>query len=81
MHHPDLVLLDMRMPVMDGWAFARAYRELPAPRAPIVVMTAAPDARHRAAEVEADGFVGKPFDLSELVSAVRSGLTKEAADP
>src|SRR5262245_51444402 len=38
--HPTLVLLDMRMPVMDGWAVARSLRESGA-RVPIVVMTAA----------------------------------------
>jgi CheY-like chemotaxis protein len=40
-----LILLDMKMPVMDGWAFAAAYRGLPGPHAPIVVMTAAHDSR------------------------------------
>jgi CheY-like chemotaxis protein len=79
-HRPDLILLDMRMPVMDGWAFAKTYREHPAPHAPIVVMTAAPDAGQRAAEVQADGFVGKPFDLPELVSMVKLSVSKGSAD-
>jgi CheY-like chemotaxis protein len=42
--HPDLILLDMRMPVMDGWTFARTYRQQAGPHAPIVVITAATDA-------------------------------------
>ena len=67
---PDLILLDMRMPVMDGWAFARAYRSRPGPHAPIVVLTAAPDASARAAEINANAHLGKPFDLDELIDVV-----------
>jgi CheY-like chemotaxis protein len=66
---PRLVLLDMRMPVMDGWAFAHALRERGlAP--PVVVMTAAADARRWAEEIGAIGVVPKPFAVSELISAV-----------
>ncbi len=68
--HPDLVLLDMRMPVMDGWEFARRYRAGPEPHAPIVVMTAARDAAQRAAEIDANGYLGKPFDVGELLALV-----------
>jgi CheY-like chemotaxis protein len=67
---PDLVLLDMRMPIMDGWEFARRYRARPEPPAPIVVLTAARDAAQRAAEIHADGFLGKPFDVESLLSLV-----------
>ena len=67
---PDLILLDMRMPVMDGWAFARAYRELPGPHAPIVVVTAAEDAALRATQVEAEGYLAKPFEIGALLAAV-----------
>jgi CheY-like chemotaxis protein len=66
----DVVLLDMRMPVMDGWAFARAYRERPGPHAPIVVLTAANDAASRAAQIQADAYLGKPFELDDLLSVV-----------
>lgn len=67
---PDLIVLDMRMPVTDGWEFARAYRERPGPHAPIVVFTAARDAAERAAEIDADGFLAKPFSLDELFAVV-----------
>ena len=67
---PDLILLDMRMPVMDGWTFAEKYRQQAGPHAPIVVITAATDAGQRAAEIEADGFLGKPFDLDDLLKLV-----------
>jgi two-component system, chemotaxis family, chemotaxis protein CheY len=68
---PDLILLDMAMPVLDGWGFARAYRETAGPRAPIVVMTAAWNAAERAAQVDADQYLAKPFDLDELLQIVR----------
>ena len=38
---PSLILLDLRMPVMDGWEFARQYRQTPGPHAPIVAFVAA----------------------------------------
>lgn len=68
---PDVILLDMRMPVMDGWQFADAYRKGPYIAAPIVVVTAARDVTERAAEISADGYLGKPFDIDELLSTVK----------
>lgn len=70
---PRLVLLDMRMPVLDGWGLARALskRQL---RLPILVMTAAQDARQWAAEIGAVGCLAKPFDLVELLDAVERVL-------
>jgi CheY-like chemotaxis protein len=66
----DLVLLDMRMPVMDGWAFAETYRQQPGQHAPIVVITAAADAAIRAAQIKAEDFLAKPFDLDDLLRVV-----------
>lgn len=68
--HPDIILLDMKMPVMDGWAFAAAYRDIPEPRASIIVVTAAQDAARWAEEIEADGVLAKPFDLDHLFAVV-----------
>jgi CheY-like chemotaxis protein len=67
---PDVILLDMRMPVLDGWAFAEAYRRRPGRRAPIVAMTAARDAPGGAAQIAATGYLAKPFDLAELLACV-----------
>lgn len=67
---PGVILLDMRMPIMDGWEFSRAYQRTPAPHAPIVVVTAARDAAARAAQIHADGYLAKPFDLEELLDIV-----------
>ena len=72
---PSLILLDMRMPVMDGWTFARAYRARPGPYAPILVLTAARDPETRAAEIQADGCLSKPFDLEDLLNLVERFTT------
>lgn len=66
---PSLVLLDMRMPVLDGWGFARALQERGV-KLPILVMTAAQNARRWAEEIGADGHIAKPFDLPDLLDAV-----------
>ena len=66
---PRLVLLDMRMPVMNGWAFVHELR-VRGIEVPIVVMTAANDARKWAIEIHAQGYLAKPFDLTELLAAV-----------
>lgn len=67
----DVVLLDLKMPVMDGWEFARRYRESGA-TAPIVVLSAAQDAERHAREVGARQALTKPFDLDSLVAVVAS---------
>lgn len=67
---PSLVLLDMRMPVVDGWAFARSVRAR-GMRVPTVVMTAAHDAAVWAHEIGADGYIPKPFQIDELLEVVR----------
>lgn len=67
---PDVILLDMRMPIMDGWQFAEAYAALPGPHARVVVMTAARDASRSAIEIHADANLPKPFELDELIILV-----------
>jgi CheY-like chemotaxis protein len=71
---PDLILLDMKMPVMGGREFAEEYRRREPKAAPIVVVTAADDAQRRAAEVGASAWIGKPFDPEALVDKVASLL-------
>jgi CheY-like chemotaxis protein len=66
---PALVFLDMRMPVMNGWEFAREFRARHGRAAPIVVVTAAENARERAEEIGADGWLAKPFELDDVLRA------------
>jgi DNA-binding response OmpR family regulator len=65
---PDLVLLDLMMPVLDGFQFLKRGRE--GCHAPVIVMSAGLRFRELPAETHVDGFVEKPFDLAVLVAAV-----------
>jgi urea transport system substrate-binding protein len=71
---PDLIMLDMKMPVMDGATFVAELHRRDASPPPIVVLTAADDARKRAADVGAADWLAKPFDLRDLVHAVEVRL-------
>jgi two-component system, chemotaxis family, chemotaxis protein CheY len=75
---PSLVLLDMRMPVLDGWGFARQLKARGV-ETPILVMTAAQDAGVWADEIGAAGYLAKPFDLMELLEAVAALRSQRAA--
>ena len=70
---PRLILLDMHMPVMDGWRFKQALTQRLVD-VPIVVMTAAVNAASYADDIEASGFLGKPFDIDELLEVVEQRL-------
>ena len=67
---PAVILLDMKMPVMDGWEFAQRFRQLYGDAAVVVVVTAAADARLRAEEIGASDYLAKPFEIDELVRCV-----------
>lgn len=77
--NPQLILLDMKMPVMDGWAFSKALREQHGRRIPIVVITAMEDSQLRADELGAEGELGKPFNMEQLYEVVEDMLALDAA--
>jgi CheY-like chemotaxis protein len=71
---PDLILLDVTMPVMDGFEACRKIRtEPPLAQVPIIMITALADAgsRRRSIESGANDFISKPFDLDELLAKVK----------
>ena len=75
---PELVLLDLQLPEMDGWEFLRHFRGLPdCATVPVVVTSAA----HRVvpSELDAQAFRPKPFDLDELLDVVEELLSARTA--
>jgi CheY-like chemotaxis protein len=67
---PALVLLDMLMPVMDGWQCARELRARYGDSLPIVIVTAAEHVQERSKEIGANEVLPKPFELQHLLKIV-----------
>jgi len=79
---PDLILLDLALPVMDGWEVLDVLRSDPSTAdLPIVIVTAHGDSNTaaRAREVGADGFISKPFRPAELRRIIDTHLGEPTA--
>jgi CheY-like chemotaxis protein len=72
---PAVILLDMNMPGMDGKTFVAEFRTRHDHRVPIVVVTAAVNVQKRAAEVNADGYLPKPFTPEDLLQTAERFTT------
>ncbi len=75
-HQPDLVLLDVVLPDMDGWEICRRLRELS--DMPIIFVSARKDKNDiiKGLEIGADDYVTKPFDDDELVERIKARLRR-----
>jgi len=72
-HRPQLMLLDIMMPVMDGWSVLQEIRDLPEGERPRVVVVSARATlrdRAKAAELGAIAFVAKPFNVDDLLGVL-----------
>jgi DNA-binding response OmpR family regulator len=77
-HRPNLMVLDIMMPTMDGWGVLEEMMKLPVEERPRVVIVSALSSlrdRAKAAELGADAYVPKPFNVDELL-AVLHGLER-----
>ncbi len=72
---PNLILLDMMMPKMNGWEFAAEFHSQYPKSCPIIVMTAAADAKQRAADVQAAEWIEKPFAFKKFLELVKKYLS------
>ncbi len=79
--HPDLILLDINMPAMDGWTVCQRIREVS--NIPIIMVTGqdAPEEITKGLDMGADDYVTKPYELSVLLARVRATLRRAAAAP
>jgi CheY-like chemotaxis protein len=74
---PDLIVLDLNMPVMDGWRFRAEQRQLmdkTRSAIPIVLLTGESDAEKQAEKLRAVGVIKKPFDPGELLKTVAAAI-------
>jgi putative two-component system response regulator len=74
-NHYDLILLDLQMPIMDGFQVMEALKEIePDGYLPVLVITAQPGHKLRALQAGAKDFISKPFELSEVLARVHNML-------
>ena len=78
---PDLVLLDVMMPVMDGWAVCKAIRA--DSQVPIIMLTAKGETDDKVAGLKsgADDYVTKPFEMKELLARIEAVLRRTGSAP
>src|SRR5438874_7548390 len=68
---PSVILLDLMMPVMDGWQFVAELEHRGRRDVPLLILSADRSVQGHAQELRASGHLAKPFDLDELLGKVR----------
>lgn len=74
---PDLILMDLSLPIMDGWTATRALKQTPdLSRIPVIALTAHAlvGDREKALEAGCDDYITKPVNLGELMNKLREHL-------
>ena len=74
--NPDLVLLDLMMPVMDGWEVCKAIRE--ESQTPVIMLTAKGETDDKVAglKIGADDYITKPFEMKEVLARIEAVLRR-----
>ncbi len=79
-HHPQMILLDMSIPEVDGWKVARQLKDSPETRDILIVALTghtAPGDRKKALDAGCDGYISKPLDIPEFATEVAEYLEKK----
>ena len=78
---PDLVLLDLMMPVMDGWAVCKAIRD--ESQTPIIMLTAKAETEDKITGLRsgADDYITKPFEMREVLARIEAVLRRSDRQP
>ncbi|MBR3145530.1 MAG: response regulator transcription factor [Clostridia bacterium] len=79
-YHPDLILLDIMLPELDGWQVTREIRKTS--NTPIIMLTAKGETFDKilGLELGADDYISKPFDTKEVVARVKAVLRRSSAE-
>ena len=81
-HHPDLILMDIQLPVLDGYEATRRLKTDAALRSiPVIAVTsyALGGDEHKARDAGCDGYIAKPYSPRQLLAKVREYLTTGAS--
>ena len=78
--HPDLVLLDLMLPVLDGWSVCRKLREMSS--VPIIMLTAKGETEDKVTGLNlgADDYIVKPFEMKEVLARIQAVLRRVDRD-
>ena len=77
---PDLVLLDIMLPIMDGWSVLKKIRE--GDKTPVIMLTAKGETEDKVTGLEqgADDYIVKPFEMKEVLARIEAVLRRAAGD-
>jgi DNA-binding response OmpR family regulator len=78
--HPDLVLLDLMLPVLDGWSVLRTIRQ--ESQTPVIMLTARGETVDKVSGLKmgADDYITKPFEMKEVLARIEAVLRRVAVD-
>jgi len=79
--HPDVILLDLAMPIMDGTAFRAEQLRDPELAIPVICVSGQYDAKQVADDLKCAGCIAKPFDIRDVLAQVARFIDSSASPP
>jgi DNA-binding response OmpR family regulator len=75
---PDLIILDINMPKMNGITFCHEMHQKHGFKVPVLIISARPHSEHLIQELQVDGFLDKPFSIDDLLFNIKQILSHRA---